>query len=422
MPIYIGSKVKEIYIVDGNGVITKVKQVYLNNELKYQYDSVAPSITITGLGSVSSSPKYITNNSYNISGTCSDIGSGLKSVVLTITPNGGSAKTVAANISGNTWTANLTNIAGDVYTTIVATATDNAGLTSYDTGYIFYDSTAPSVSITTPISESSSSPTTTYSNSYMVRGTASDASGIKSVTVNNSNAGTNNWNKDVGLTTGNITTVTIIATDNAGRTTALTRYLKKLAAVSGTLSSTSVSNLGFTPNFCAFYFEGNGQGGHSSYGAVASAISNNMTGGLDGFGNITIDYMNWRSGTATFGNGTLSVSMNTGITVASTTGICGCALDAVFGSFNINNNSFTQTISTNFTPNFVVVCCDTIGTGGYSGYYFTLCGWTPSVGATTTSGGNWNINVSYNNSGVTLTANYQSNHRYCTVRYIVARV
>lgn len=200
------------------------------------------------------------------------------------------------------------------------------------------------------------------------------------------------------------------------------KFFDSIPPLSGTLSSTSASGLGFTPNFCAYYFKGNGQGGHSSYGAVASAISTNTTGSLAGWGNVTFASMNSRTGTATFGNGSLSISMSTGITVTQATGVCGCASNIVFGSFGANNNSFTQTISTNFTPNFVAICCDTIGTGGNSGYYSTICGWTPSIGATNTSGGNFNISVSYSTSGVTLTANYQSNNRYGTVRYIVARI
>ena len=64
--------------------------------------------------------------------------------------------------------------------------------------------------------------------SYTVAGTISDAGGIKSVTVNGSAATVNgnNWSGSISVSSSSVTTVTVVATDKAGRTSTVTRYVR----------------------------------------------------------------------------------------------------------------------------------------------------------------------------------------------------
>lgn len=112
-----------------------------------------------------------------------------------------------------------------------------------------YDITAPALSVTTPSSTSSGSPTFTTGSVYTVQGTISDTeSGVASVTVNGVKAtiSGNNWSYNLSLSSGTTTTVTIVATDNAGNKVTVTRYVRYyvLKSVTGQNSSTSGGTTG----------------------------------------------------------------------------------------------------------------------------------------------------------------------------------
>ncbi len=163
-----------------------------------------------------SSPTASSTASYTVSGS---IGEG--SEITSVTVNGHEA-----TLTGNDWSYDLT-LNANVTTTVTIIATDNLGNTITVTRYVIYDTGAPNLTVTAPTSTNSSSPTYTTSASYAIKGTVSDETGIRSVTVNG-NAATlsgNNWSYNLGITANKTTTVTIVATDRAGKTTTQTRYL-----------------------------------------------------------------------------------------------------------------------------------------------------------------------------------------------------
>lgn len=212
-----------------------IKEIWHEGKLLWQYDSTAPTLTVSApAGTASASPTYtLTGATYRVQGTVSDADSGVKAVYV----NG-----AAATISGSTWYKDVTLTAHNI-TPIEVYAVDNAGnQTDTITRYVCYDNAVPSLAVAAPTGTSSSSPTYVQSDSaysYTVSGTVSDASGIKSVTVNGQSAtiSGNNWSKTLSLATNTTHTITIVATDNAGRTTTVNRYLCVEPRASATYSS-----------------------------------------------------------------------------------------------------------------------------------------------------------------------------------------
>ena len=90
------------------------------------------------------------------------------------------------------------------------------------------DTIPPTLTITAPTATTSGSPTYTTSSNYTVSGTASDDSGISSVTVNGTAAelNGNNWSLVISLNGDTTTTLTIVATDGAGNKSTATRYVR----------------------------------------------------------------------------------------------------------------------------------------------------------------------------------------------------
>ena len=218
----------QVYAVDkaGNRSATITRYV--------RYDSAAPSLAVTTpAGTASGSPTYTTGASYTVSGTVSDA-SGIRSVTV----NGS-----AASVSSGKWSKTL-SLTANTTTTVTVVATDNAGRTTTVTRYVRYDSAAPSLAVTTPAGTASGSPTYTTGASYTVSGTVSDASGIRSVTVNGSAASVSSgkWSKTLSLTANTTTTVTVVATDNAGRTTTVTRYVRYDSAAPSLAVTTPANN------------------------------------------------------------------------------------------------------------------------------------------------------------------------------------
>ena len=235
MPCFLGNREPEFFIGG-----TRIREMYIGNRQVYQYDSVAPSLTVEApMGTSSGSPTYTTSDTYTVSGTVGDADSGVDAVYVNGSP---------ATISGSSWSTSI-SLSKDTSKKIEVYAVDRAGnKTDTITRYVQYDSGAPTLTVTAPTGTSSSSPTYVQSDSaysYTVSGTVSDASGIKSITVNGQEAtiSGNSWSKTLSLATNTTHTITVVATDNAGRTTTVNRYLHIYASVHYFINSARASGV-----------------------------------------------------------------------------------------------------------------------------------------------------------------------------------
>jgi len=91
--------------------------------------------------------------------------------------------------------------------------------------------TAPELTMTASVGESEHTPQYVKNAAYMLSGTAVDGSGIKSLMVNGVDITESildvegNWNTTVTLTANGATEMTVVATDNHGKATAVTGYV-----------------------------------------------------------------------------------------------------------------------------------------------------------------------------------------------------
>ena len=127
---------------------------------------------------------------------------------------------------------------------IIGSGTPNSSIGRDGDFYISYDSAPPELSVGAPAGTSASNPTlltSTTNVSYEVTGTVVDyGSGINSVSVNGQPAtisGTN-WSCTLTLATNTNHTIKVVATDKAGFTTTVTRYL--------TIYDNTVKNYSYT--------------------------------------------------------------------------------------------------------------------------------------------------------------------------------
>lgn len=269
------------------------------------YDSASPSLAISApTGTSSNAPTYTTSNTYTIAGSVSDV-SGIKS--LTINGN-----EISIGSDGS-WNCSIA-LTAETTTAITVVATDNANRSTTATRYVRYDSSAPALTITAPTGTSSSSPTYTNQNAtftYTVTGTVSDSSGIRSILVNNQSAtlSGSNWSCNLSLATNTTHTITVVATDNAGRTTTLTRYLRAYATV--TYASASALTSGTTLSLNAYT-----QQEDDSYISCSGASITTLAG-------IDADEARWVKGYSSFNRTFVGcgqkVTVNTSYTTANDT-------------------------------------------------------------------------------------------------------
>ncbi len=312
----------------GSQVTASTKVTITGNQTLFahwtQTDLSGPSVTVTQPTSTnSSSPTYTTSSSYAVKGTVSD-SSGVKSVTV----NG-----KAATLSGSNWSYNLT-LSANTRTTVTIVATDTLGNTSTQTRYVYYDSANPSLSVTAPTGTSSSSPTYYQSDStitYTVKGTVSDSgSGIKSVTVNGKAAtvsGTS-FSLNVSLATNKVHTITVVATDKAGRTVTVNRYIRVEAYYNQALraagNATLVASLDtFLKNssYCNTV-----AGNSTAYNIMKSHYKSQMTSYIDSNWNSGLNLLNYRVGFKTYviRSGSIQTNIwNANYTVASHTSTSG---------------------------------------------------------------------------------------------------
>lgn len=181
---------------------TQLSDISFNGTLVWQYDVTGPEIIVR-----SSYNDWTGNSQYTLEGSAYDDESGIASVKV----NG---VTVAIQNYAFSKTINLSS--GD--NTITISATDTAGNTSTKTIHKYYDALAPQVSITSASGYIASS-------TYMVTGVASDSqSGLASVTVDGVAVSVGS-DGSFARTLYNISgskTITVVATDNVGRSTTKT--------------------------------------------------------------------------------------------------------------------------------------------------------------------------------------------------------
>lgn len=238
MPICIGSKeYKDIFV--GN---KRIRRAYVGDVMVYQYDTVAPVLTVEQPRGLSeSAPEYIGNlSNYKIWGYATDA-SGNDNITVYV--NNNIAIWQPEGLSGY-WAYNDSDLIleeGKVYKYDIY-AIDGAGnKTETITRYVMYDNVAPTLDITAPVSTSTSVPTYTYKDLYTVYGTSSDnGSGVKSVTVNGNYAGTTAFSYPLSLVADKTTSVSIVAIDNAGNKRYETRYVRRLIMEPSKVSPSTV--------------------------------------------------------------------------------------------------------------------------------------------------------------------------------------
>jgi len=178
-------------------------------------DNNNPSVTITTNGG----NNFITNSSSIVLGGTATDNISVSTVTWTNVANGGSGSATGTS----TWTVPAITLAAGA-NLITVTATDGQGNPGTDTITVTYDSTAPTLSITTP----TSLPTFTTSGATIdLGGTSSDNVAVATVTaVNSANgsagtpSGTAPWSiTGIALSPGS-NLITVTATDTAGNTSA----------------------------------------------------------------------------------------------------------------------------------------------------------------------------------------------------------
>lgn len=177
-------------------------------------ETTLPTVTPTA----PSSGSYQKSSTVTCECTISDSESGINSSTIKFYLDG-SLKT-GWSYANNTLTYTATGLGQGSHSFYVV-ATDNDGNTRTGSTRQFYVDTAdPSLSVTSPTNNLA-----TASNTVTVSGTASDTVGLKSVTVNGTTvtvSSSGSFSKSVSLSAGS-NTITVVATDNAGRTTVITR-------------------------------------------------------------------------------------------------------------------------------------------------------------------------------------------------------
>lgn len=225
-----------------------IAEVWDKHGLLWQYDSVAPTLIVSyPTGENESNPTRITTSSITVSGTAFDLDSGIRRVVV---------NDQNAILDGENWSITL-DLEVNTTIPIVIYAEDKAGNASESIiRYVYADTVAPTLTVTNPAANALVTATT-----ITVSGTVSDASGIRSVTVNGTaatiNTSTGAWSCSITPSTPGTIALTVIATDNVGRTTTVTRTVNYIYNSSG--SVLTIYNNGSLPNYNGY------TGGHATY-------------------------------------------------------------------------------------------------------------------------------------------------------------
>jgi hypothetical protein len=192
--------------IASDGWLTSTQQVLILVTDSTQPDTTPPTLAVTGPGNY----QVFATNTITVTGSATDA-SGIKGV----TANG-----AAASVNGNNWSAPCSLAPGTNAITVIATDNSSNMNTASQVVYAVYNSTTNSTPPdTTPPTLAVTSPGNyqVFTNSAItVTGSATDASGIKGVTVNGVVASVNgsNWSAPCSLAPGT-NAITVIATDNS---------------------------------------------------------------------------------------------------------------------------------------------------------------------------------------------------------------
>ena len=238
-------------------------------------DTAATKLTITApTGDSVSAPTYISENVCLVSGVAS-AGGGIKNVTV----NGA---TVNVNADGS-WQYALTNLNVGTVTTVTITATDNLDRTITALRYVCYDGSGPVVSISAPANTTADTPMIITTGSFVVSGSALSVSGIKSVVINGTNVNINAggaWSYVLSnIAPGVLTPVTVVTTDNLGKTVTEICYLFRQRPMSTfTMCGSSYEfEVGMTfKEWCASPYNTDGYWCHDEYPFVLIASNNNV--------------------------------------------------------------------------------------------------------------------------------------------------
>lgn len=189
-------------------------------------EKVAPVITITS----PTSGAHITNNKPAIQFSITDDDSGVDPDTITVKIDNGSAVStgITKTPSGKGYTCSYTpgTALGDGSHTIYINASDHDGNAATQKSVQFtVDTVAPTLNLTSPVDNMK-----TNEDTVTVSGTTNDAtSSPVTVTINGDPVtvqSNGSFSKSVALTEGD-NTITIIATDSAGKSTTIVRHVTK---------------------------------------------------------------------------------------------------------------------------------------------------------------------------------------------------
>lgn len=182
-------------------------------------DDIQPELKVFAPTGSQSAPTYVTSSTFTVYGTVSDLGSGVQGVTV----NGFD---VQVNSDG-TWSRTYELDEG-YNLRVRVIATDNAGNTYTRNCYVYYDASAPELTLSIPDSATSVNPMNTYTETVAVSGTVVDQGcGLKSFTLNGEDievSSDGNWSVDLSLT-GEITELEFVAVDNFDHTVTESRYV-----------------------------------------------------------------------------------------------------------------------------------------------------------------------------------------------------
>lgn len=175
-------------------------------------------ITISAPTGTSDVPTYTTSSTFRIYGTLSG---SISAIYVNNSP---------ATIDGSIWYRDVSFTQDQILPVNIYSVDDSGAPSDVTTVYLCYDVNNPILTVSTPASGNSSAPTLTKSATYAVTGTASDVSGLRSLTVNDvaiSADANNNYSTDITLSKNTTTAVQVVATDkSAGRQTTITKYVR----------------------------------------------------------------------------------------------------------------------------------------------------------------------------------------------------
>jgi hypothetical protein len=227
------------YDESGNYKTVTDSDATLGDKLKLQVkEKTNPVISVTNPTNGST----LTNNKPTVSWTCSDNDSGIKESTIALSVDGTSVSGITKTSTSGVYSCSYvpTTALTDGSHTLTFYVEDNDGNTQTATSTIKIDTVAPSLTVAQPENGKK-----TNVQSIIVNGTTSDAtSSPVTLTVNETSVTVNTdgtFSTSVALTKGE-NTITVVATDGAGKSTTITRtvYFNNVAP--------TISEITITPN------------------------------------------------------------------------------------------------------------------------------------------------------------------------------